>query len=339
MTERESPHLEWTPIAHLPKIGYFVGAEYQGNYRRDLKINLALLETICRQAELPPLTLQSEKWDPPAAVEPEPIGPGLAAFKRKQLAPASASLSLKFGGLPIFLETIEWVTHRESAFGWRIKVKDGQILHALQSQNPSEKQLPALFARKLEQWFRVGIVLVSLAESLQLRTDKYRRFSMTSLNAFLSAALASLPVVDLVTHNPISLSRTLADFSLLVISPNVWHGISALAKAMTLAEFSSREDQITGIPDFDSAIRRALVPENPGASLTNLVRCLSFPDRYEQEDRLAKSRPLINKLDFGHRSLPLSPLFLPTYRALSSLASHRQPFFRIQPELSGRKLA
>jgi hypothetical protein len=175
-TEKKTEnHVEerWYNLKDLLPLDYWVGSIYKGNYNQRLQINLPALEYICRTGDLPPIVLNTDKWNPPTAHTPEMINPGLSVLKKVafQKNPDLPEKDKNYYRLTTTETVIEYRPGNNIPVGWDINLKDRKILFDYEFKHPqaTQKQKEDHFIRTLNTTIKSACLEVALNEELSLR--------------------------------------------------------------------------------------------------------------------------------------------------------------------------
>ena len=329
MIEAEpTPVAKWIPLAEIPPVGYWIGAQYQGNYRNQLCLDLESLEDICRRAQLPPLVIKSENWNPPTARQPEIVAPGLSAFKKAAFTPPGSvevgkpekTVTLESG--PNFINDVP--------IGWQIKIKDRKLLHGFETSHPTagEAQKQNYFQVQMDQAIRSGLAMTALAEAIFLRIagdksigrNKLITLSFTQCIILLNASTPFLRTAGTIVNKLVSAgtSVSLAQNSFKLFDWVLMRRLRNQAAAFVPEEYLD-----------------CLDTSNWANIASNFWRKSAFPDQFHAEAHrhigTTKTRAALQGAkEFLLASIPGNMLLEPYFRTLFALNAHREPLITIR---------
>lgn len=320
MRETDKVHKErlsqtnWVFLKDVAPIDFWVGSQYLGNYAQRLQIDLAGLENICRFADLPPITLHSEAWNPPAAHTPETIAPGLSALKKVSFHkdPQLPETDKEYFRLSAMERRMQF-RDNNIPVGWTIHIKDRKLLYDYAYSHPSAsiRETEKQFIKDIDNTLRTSLMEVAFRESFAFRLfgapTQYTEVGSLVFRHLMAATYSGIVSPD----GPnllkfISMSMNSAFVQAFYKSTDI--GVAFLFKNRAKKD----EVKVNHFPSGDH--RRA----------TYIWRRIKFPDRswheYEHEDMLKR---------FSASFLPGGLLFEDVYLTWLALAKHQSPFLRL----------
>lgn len=310
--ESELSH-NWVPLRELEPIGYYIGSKYSGNYHNRIELNLTALEHICRSADLPPIVLNSEKWEPPQPQSPVPISRGLAALKKVSLTGDQKELkkSDKIYSLSFSDERYDYGGSDTIPVGWEINIKDRKIMYDFDLSHPQSTKIEKEnhFVKKLDKYLREAFVNISISEVLAVRVPGLSDRSGNVEARLLYQALAVAPGFFMLPYFPYPyLDQLLSVMAVQVVATGI-NVIEAMV-SMRKAEQNYKAYDPYPMEDHKDA--------------TNLWRLNTFPDRSKKEPgKIDITRKL------GLALIPGNYMMGEFFATLDSLLLQKTPLVRL----------
>ncbi len=309
----------WSDISSLPAVDFWFGSQYKGSYYQRLQVDLKAVENICSAANLPPIVLRSDKWNPPAVYTPEMVAPGLSAFKKVSFQKGSQipDSDKKNYRLSVTEDVINY--HQgDIPIGWIISLKDRKWVYEYQVKHPGSlrSDLEKYYLSMMNSTLRSGLVDVSLGEVMNLRmANKSDRYYDLGVKA-IQQAIALMSGLKFSGGLPeIVLTELVENAKLQELVKLIYIAGSVLVRSVPKPEGERTHYMANGSHKW----------------ISYWWRRKNFPDRTDAE---YKNFPVLR--DMGYAVVPGAIFFDDFIKTYVALQKQRSSLFRLLPATSGR---
>ncbi len=302
------PTSDWVPVSEAHADGYWLTLNTAGlPDKNKARINIKGIEAILRAANLPPIQIASESWNPKSFPVVDGAGNDTLMLKQISFAPRVPTLTLAHE--PNLSVTPLEPIGSDKSMGWKLNIKTSKIDHDLRMKYPRVgDKLAELFYQEWEQTVRSGIRLIGYHETLGTR--------------FLSKSdrqehLAKLALIDVVVSffacAPLSEELNL---------PELIKKTQEIVKFFGISQLKGRAEVQVAVADREH--HRHLFQDKGSMpdSEVSIMRKIHYPERYQSERNGSSAR-------FATRLIPGGSILEPTLLSLLSNLLHPEPFVKV----------
>lgn len=309
MTYEKEPgesKVSWVPIREAQPDGYWLKLNTTGLPERDrASINLVELEDIFRKANLPPVLITTESWNPKSFTVPEGTGHTLAL---KQISFVPRVPTLTDSHESNFSISPSDPGSGDKSFGWELRIKTNKIDHDIRMKYPRDgDKHTALFYKEWESSVRAGIRLLGIHE-----TSGTRYLSQASKKDHLSKL--AMQDVFFSSFGGSLLNEAITSWSS--------KSVSYIAGSIATSELKGRAEVSAMLADNEDRKERIDKTGNIPDAEVSFMRQSIYPERYAQEKHGSGVR-------FASRLLPGGLMAEPAILAYYSLLTHPESFVKV----------